>query len=129
MGVNIIIFLIPLISIILVINMVIAKIIFNELKTLDKYFLIFKEGSFKEGSFNKYYYYGIIYLFRINEQIEYEKYNYYKSYLSNIYVKMSPIHKPIESIREFKQKIVLYERKIKLNKIKKRVKFNKVKII
>lgn len=124
MGVNIIIFLIPLISIILVINMVIAKIIFNELKTLDKYFLIFKEGIF-----NKYYYYGIIYLFRINEQIEYEKYNYYKSYLSNIYVKMSPIHKPIESIREFKQKIVLYERKIKLNKIKKRVKFNKVKII
>lgn len=124
MGVNIIIFLIPLISIILVINMVIAKIIFNELKTLDKYFLIFKEGSF-----NKYYYCGIIYLFRINEQIEYEKYNYYKSYLSNIYVKLSPIHKPIESIREFKQKIVLYERKIKLNKIKKRVKFNKVKII
>ena len=124
MGVDIIVFLFPFISIIFVINMAIAKIIFNELKKLDRYFLVSKEGSF-----NKYYYYGIIYLFRINEQIEYEKYNYYKLYLKDIYVKMSPIHKPIERIHEIKQEISLYERRIKLNKIKKRLKYDKFKIV
>ena len=124
MDVNIITFLFPIISIGLLLNLIVAKSIFNELKTLDRYFIVSKEGNF-----NKYYLYGIVYLFRIKEIIEYEKYIYYKLYLQDIYVKMSPIHKPIESIREFKQKIVLYERKIKLNKIKKRVKFNKVKII
>lgn len=124
MNVNIITFLFPIISIGLLLNLIVAKSIFNELKTLDRYFIVSKEGNF-----NKYYLYGIVYLFRIKETIECEKYIYYKLYLQDIYVKMSPIHKPIERIHEIKQEISLYERRIKLNKIKKRLKYDKLKIV
>lgn len=112
------------ISLIFLINVIISQVIFNELKYLDNYFYYVNQKNL-----NKYYLYGIIYIFKIKETIDYERYIYYKSELKNIYLNMSPIHKPKEKIREMKNNINLYERRIKIEKIKKKTKLNILKRI
>jgi hypothetical protein len=113
---------ISLIILYLTLNILVTIIIFHKIRKVTHL-------PYPSRSDKKYYWFGIIYIFRIQEMVYYELLTYYKDNLKNMNLNMSIIHKPTGKIRYLKDNINLYNRKIKLEKIKRKVKINKLKRI